>query len=101
MDRSPVPCTNWEEEEDDMLSDIIRSMECQNKWNDIAKELYKRSEARYFRKPKQCRERWRNYLDPQLQKGEWTVEDDRRLLELVLENGSRWSNISKILKTRT
>lgn len=24
MDRSPVPCTNWEEEEDDMLSDIIR-----------------------------------------------------------------------------
>ena len=34
-------------------------------------------------------------------RGEWTVEDDRRLLELVLENGSRWSNISKILKTRT
>jgi len=43
-------------------------MECQSKWNDIGKELYKQSAARFFRKPKQCRERWRNYLDPQVQK---------------------------------
>ena len=25
---------------------------------------------------KQCRERWRNHLRPELNKGDWTVEED-------------------------
>lgn len=34
----------------------------------------------------QCRERWCNVLDPSLDKGQWTPEEDARLLELAVSN---------------
>lgn len=34
-------------------------------------------------------------------RGEWSSEDDRQLLEMVLEMGNKWSNIAKVLKSRT
>jgi hypothetical protein len=67
----------------------------------VAKELYRMSKQEYFRRPKQCRERWRNYLDPNIEKGEWSLEEDSTLLEYVLEIGKKWSAISKCMKNRT
>lgn len=34
-------------------------------------------------------------------RGEWKAEEDRKLLELVLDLGKKWSGIAKQLKTRT
>jgi hypothetical protein len=31
------------------------------------------------RTPRQCKERWRNYLDPQINNGEWMADDDQKL----------------------
>ena len=63
-----------------MLEEIISKQLLENKWNDVAKELYRESEQQYFRRPKQCRERWRNYLDPDISKGDWTPAEDNTLL---------------------
>ena len=35
-----------------------------NKWNDLARTLFKLSKGLYYRTGKQCRERWFNHLDP-------------------------------------
>ncbi|EOD27550.1 hypothetical protein EMIHUDRAFT_58392, partial [Emiliania huxleyi CCMP1516] len=37
---------------------------------------------------KQCRERWRNHLRPELNKGDWTVEED--------EFSTKWAQISEL-----
>ena len=70
-------------------------------WTLIAKELntllHHESSIRVARK---CRERWLNHLDPRIKKGNWTEEEDRRLLKLQQKYGNRWSDISKKLEGR-
>jgi hypothetical protein len=35
---------------------------------------------------KQCRERWHNQLDPNINKNEWTEEEEQRLLDVSLSS---------------
>lgn len=51
----------------------------------------------FFRNAKQCRERWINHLDPNKMKGKWDAEQDKIILEEVLNNGKKWSKIALIL----
>ena len=67
----------------------------------MSKQLFKLSGLQFFRRPKQCREQWKNHLDPDIEKGEWTHENDYELLELVLDIGKKWSSISKCIGKRT
>ena len=53
------------------------------------------------RNPKQCRERWNNFLDPTLKIGNWTEEEDGKLMSLYAELGSKWAKISRQLSGRT
>lgn len=73
-----------------------------NRWNYIARELFVKSGKRFFRNPKQCRERWMNHLDPEKVRTEWTVTEDLVLLNAIKKKGKRWSLAVKELKhTRT
>jgi hypothetical protein len=45
-------------------------------WNEVAKTFYRISEGRFFKTPKQCRERWQNHLNHDIKKGDWTVKED-------------------------
>lgn len=38
------------------------------KWSDVAKELERTSKSNFYKTPKLCRERWNNYLNPELKK---------------------------------
>lgn len=49
---------------------------------------------------KQCRERWYNHLDPTVNKGPFTVEEDIKLLELKIERGTKWARIAESLPGR-
>ncbi|XP_052179782.1 uncharacterized protein LOC127793055 [Diospyros lotus] len=49
----------------------------------------------------QCRERWFNSLDPSLNLGEWTEEEDSRLKEAIGEHGYYWSKVAACLPRRT
>ena len=45
------------------------------------------------RSPRQCRERWENYINPYLNKAPWTEEEDRLLEEKIKEYGQKWRTI--------
>ena len=50
---------------------------------------------------RQCKERWTNYLDPNINCSPWIPEDDKLLLEKQKELGSKWVAISKFFVGRT
>ncbi|CAK93475.1 unnamed protein product (macronuclear) [Paramecium tetraurelia] len=91
---------NWLPEEDKLLYKIM-TKEPNIKWFEVQYEMFIQSQGIYFRKAKQYRERWNNYLNPQVNRGIWTEIDDYNLLQITLVEGLRWSNISKKLKNRT
>jgi len=98
MNLSKAP---WTQEEDEILVQVIND-KGPKKWKEIAIELNKRlGNLKVFRQGKQCRERWINHLDPTINRGAWSSEEDIKLLETHLELGKRWAEIAKRLKNRT
>jgi hypothetical protein len=53
------------------------------------------------RNARQCRERWFNYLSPNIRNVPWTREEDILLLEQVREQGPRWHEIARFFPMRT
>ncbi|XP_010243798.1 PREDICTED: uncharacterized protein LOC104587774 isoform X2 [Nelumbo nucifera] len=49
----------------------------------------------------QCRERWVNSLDPSLNLGPWTEEEDSRLKAAILQHGYCWSKVAASVPPRT
>uniref|UniRef100_A0A803MXY1 Uncharacterized protein n=1 Tax=Chenopodium quinoa TaxID=63459 RepID=A0A803MXY1_CHEQI len=63
-------------------------------WHRIASFVPGRTQA-------QCRERWVNVLDPSLNRGQWTEEDDMRLIKAIQEHGHCWSKVAVCVPLRT
>jgi hypothetical protein len=80
-------------EEDARLTEVVGRCGESN-WKSIASQLG----GRNFR---QCRERWKNYLAPNLSKEAWTQSEDELLVAKYEELGSRWSVIAKFFPSRT
>ena len=53
------------------------------------------------RKGKQCRERWHNHLNPDINKEAWSAAEDALLIEVHSKFGNRWAEIAKALPGRT
>lgn len=50
----------------------------------------------------QCRERWANVLNPELNLRPWTAEEDEHLLRLVSQLGTgKWAEVAKQMQDRT
>jgi myb proto-oncogene protein len=64
------------------------------KWSTIAAKLNGRI-------GKQCRERWHNHLNPDINKAPFSQEEDLKILIAHHNMGSKWADISKILPGRT
>lgn len=90
----------WSPEEDSKLRNFILNGD--NKWGDIAEILNTEFHCDLkVRTGKQCKERWNNHLDPQMNRGSWTLEEDFNLIDAHIQYGNKWNRISKILITRT
>ncbi|EKX32507.1 hypothetical protein GUITHDRAFT_98601 [Guillardia theta CCMP2712] len=63
----------WTREEDEKVIQYVEKYGTKQ-WARIAQVLP-------GRKGKQCRERWHNHLNPDINKLSWTVEEDARLIE--------------------
>lgn len=52
------------------------------------------------RSAKQCRERWHNHLDPNINKDPITIAEERKIFEYYKIHGNKWAQIAKLLDRR-
>ncbi|EAY06501.1 Myb-like DNA-binding domain containing protein [Trichomonas vaginalis G3] len=83
----------WTPDEDKLLIDSVKRNGMSN-WSLVAKEVPGRT-------GKQCRERWTNQLCPDLNKDNWTPQEDQILLKQQQINGNFWAKIAKFLPGRS
>jgi hypothetical protein len=69
-------------------------------WTIIANEMSKNYGFKN-RSGKQCRERWHNHLDSDINKELWTEKEENILFMKHIEYGNKWSDIAKFLPGRT
>ena len=50
---------------------------------------------------KQCRERWHNHLNPEINKAAWSESEELTIIEAHKTYGNQWSRIAKLLAGRT
>eukprot|EP00924_Labyrinthula_sp_SR-Ha-C_P001692 snap_masked-scaffold_18-processed-gene-6.56-mRNA-1 protein AED:0.15 eAED:0.15 QI:62/0.5/0.33/1/0.5/0.33/3/0/441 len=91
----------WSAEEDKLLLSLaqkqIEAMGPNRKkvsWGKVAKGVPGRT-------AKQCRERWVNNLNPAINRGPWTREEDQIILSVYSVFPKKWATIAKKLNGRT
>ena len=80
-------------EEDIKLLTLVSKYGPKN-WKAISQEMNNRC-------GRQCRDRYVNYLSPDVKKTKWTIHEDRLLVDLYNQWGPKWSVIASKFKGRT
>lgn len=83
----------FSQKEDRLLTNAVLKYK-QETWNDIALHVPGRT-------PKQCRDRWVNYLQPSLKFNPWTFNEDDLLVSLVNEYGTHWTKMKFAFPNRS
>jgi hypothetical protein len=84
---------SWTRKEDEIIINFV-SQYGTKKWTKLAAILPGRI-------GKQCRERWKNHLDPANTKTAWTKEEDMQLVELHKLYGNHWAKIASHMRGRS
>lgn len=91
----------WSEDEDQKLQRAVSEMLeidrielSKISWSKVAQRVTNRTS-------KACRERWKGYLDPTVNRGPWKPEEDDYLVKTHALVGNQWAQISRGLSGRT
>lgn len=82
----------WTPKEDAQVVELVR--EFGTKWAVVASYMTNRT-------GKQVRDRYTNYLQPNIKTDVWTEEEDQLLINLYFELGKKWSMIANRIPGRT
>ena len=55
----------------------------------------------FVRSPRQCREHWKNYLNPQILRTPWSTDEERILIQAHETLGNHWAEMETLLPGRT
>ena len=80
--------------DEDMKLEKLVEKHGQNSWDIIANEMPNRS-------ARQCRDRWKKYLDPKTVQVPFSNEEDETLQRLWCLYGAKWDTIHEIMPKRT
>jgi hypothetical protein len=80
-------------EEDARLREVVERCGTSD-WSVVAREMFDR-------KPRQCRERWNNYVNPVIVSSAWSLAEDQLLETKFNEIGARWKEIAQFFPTRS
>jgi len=80
-------------QEDEKLKQLVKKYG-DNNWVSVANEMGDRN-------VRQCRERWRHYLTPDVCNSEWSIEEDNLLKAKYAIFGPKWVQITEFFKNRT
>jgi hypothetical protein len=83
---------SWKKDEDIRIIELVTRYG--KSWSKISKILGTRN-------GKQIRDRFINVLDPEIKKGKFTDEEDRKLISLYKQHGPKWATIAKYYTNRT
>jgi myb proto-oncogene protein len=82
----------WTVEEDTKLTVTVK--ELGKDWAAVAAMVPGRTNV-------ECRQRWANNLDPAVNRGKWTAEEDAKLTVAVKELGNDWTAVAAMVPRRT
>jgi hypothetical protein len=94
---SPTPIlkshSRFSQSEDDQLRSVIR-LYGQDNWELISEHIPGKN-------ARQCKDRWLNYLSPDLNTHPWTDAEDCLLIRKYAEYGKHWVKIASFFQNRT
>jgi hypothetical protein len=79
--------------EDERLRELVQ-LHGTLEWETIAQEMPGRTK-------RQCKERWRNYLSPEISLSTWTPAEDKLLLTMVEKLGNHWKSLEELFPGRS
>lgn len=83
----PLKKGPWTSAEDAILVEYV-TKHGEGNWNAVQKH------SGLARCGKSCRLRWANHLRPDLKKGAFTPEEERRIIELHAKMGNKWARMA-------
>jgi hypothetical protein len=89
----PHPKSKFTQGEDELLVGLVKELGVQD-WHGVSRRMPGRN-------ARQCRDRWLNYLSPDVENGPWNGEEEQKLLDLVKQFGPSWKHIATFFPSRT
>ena len=80
-------------EEDKIILELAKP-DVDNDWDEISNHLENKTS-------RQCKDRWNNYLSPNLSLDEWSIDEDEYLLEKYAEYGPKWKVLLSFFQNRS
>jgi hypothetical protein len=87
------PKCRFSSSDDSILRRIVENAGTEN-WERVASLMDNKT-------PRQCKERWTNYIDPRLSRDNWTTEDNALLYTKVADLGTKWKAIAVFFPGRS